>query len=124
MKDPDGVFERQGPNMRHPDRIRFTDNAQVASLEPVNRSYLKEAMGCAAAGVKPPKEKGTIDLPEELAQALDADRTPAEAFHALTSGRHRSHVIAQRSAKRPHTRMTRVAALRGRILARKGATER
>lgn len=44
MKDPEGVLRKQGPNTRNPDAIRFTDNAEVASIEPVIRSYLAEAM--------------------------------------------------------------------------------
>lgn len=124
MKDPKGVLERQGPNTKHPDMIRFTDNAQVAAMEDVIRSYLKEAMGYADSGVKPPKDAIEIELPLEMAEALNADPVLAEAFHSLTPGRQRSYVINLNSAKKPETRMSRIVAFRDRILAGKGALER
>lgn len=124
MKDAEGVLVRQGPNTRHPDMIRFTDNAQVAAMEKTIRSYLMEAMMYAEAGIKPPKDDGKIELPYELAEALDSDPELAEAFHSLTPGRQKSYVINLNSAKKPETRMSRIVAFRDRILAGKGAMER
>jgi uncharacterized protein YdeI (YjbR/CyaY-like superfamily) len=124
MKDPDGVLERQGPNTRHPDMIRFTGNDQVAAMEGIIRSYLEEALDYARQGLKPAKEEGELDLPDELVEALDADPELAEAFHALTPGRQRSYVIALGSAKTSQTRIGRIAKHRDRIIAGKGATER
>jgi uncharacterized protein YdeI (YjbR/CyaY-like superfamily) len=124
MTDPDGVLEVSGPNTRHADMIRFADCTRVRELEPVLRSYLEEAMGHAAAGRRAPKETREVDLPEELVAALDADPDLAEAFAALTPGRQRSHAIALSSAKASATRVARIARLRGKILAGKGATER
>ena len=48
MKDPAGLLERQGPNTRHPDMIRFTALASVQALLPMVRSYLAQAMAHAA----------------------------------------------------------------------------
>ncbi|EYD74161.1 domain protein-containing protein [Rubellimicrobium mesophilum DSM 19309] len=124
MKDPEGLLERQGPNTRHPDMIRFSANEQVADRELVIRSYLREAMGYAEQGLKPPREEASLDLPDELVAALDADPELAEAFHALTPGRQRSYVVNLSSAKTPETRTARVARFRDRIIAGKGATER
>lgn len=124
MKDPDGVLERQGPNTRHPDMIRFTGNGQVTAMEGTIRAYLEEAMAYARKGLKPPKEEGGLDLPDELVEALDADPELAEAFHALTPGRQRSYVIALGSARTSQTRINRIARHRDRIIAGKGATER
>ena len=124
MKDPDGVLEKQGPNKQHPDMIRFENNEHVAEMEPVIHAYLKEAMGYAEAGVKAPKEQSAIDLPEELGEALDADHELAEAFYSLTTGRRKSYVIYLNTAKKPTTRVSRIARFRDKILAGKGATER
>lgn len=124
MKDPEGVLEKQGPNTRHPDMIRFVDNAQVPKLEPIILSYLDEAMGYAEAGIKPPKEESEIELPDELIEALDSDPELAEAFHDLTPGRRKSYAIILNSLKKSETRTSRIAKLRGNILAGKGATER
>jgi uncharacterized protein YdeI (YjbR/CyaY-like superfamily) len=124
LTDPEGVLERQGPNTQVPDAIRFTDNAQVALMEPVIRSYLAEAMRYAEAGVVPPKVTGDLDLPEELVEAMDNDPDLAEAFHALTRGRQKSYVIALSSAKTSATRYARITKFRPHILAGKGAMDR
>lgn len=124
MKDAEGILEKQGSNTRHAGMIRFVDNARVTAMEPVIRAYLKEAMGYAEAGTQPPKDEREIELPDELVEALDADPELAEGFHALTPGRQRSYVINLNTAKKPETRVSRIAGFRGRILAGKGATER
>ena len=124
MKDPEGVLEKQGPNTRHPDMIRFLDNKQVAEMEPIIISYLKEAMGYAEAGIKPPKDQSEVELPDELIEAMDSDPELAEAFHSLTPGRQKSYVINLNSAKKPETRISRIVKFRDKILAGKGATER
>lgn len=124
MQDPEGVLEKQGRNTQHPDMIRFTDNAQVADMEPIVHAYLQEARGYADAGIKPPKQKTEIEWPRELLQALDNDPELAAAFHGLTPGRQRSYAINLNSAKKPETRLSRIAKFRSKILAGKGALER
>lgn len=124
LTDPQGVLERRGPNTRHPDMIRFTDVASIGALAPVLRSYLTEAMGHAAIGILPPREARKLELPQELVEAMESDVELAEAFHGLTPGRQRSHVIHLASAKKSETRVGRIMATRIRILAGKGAQER
>lgn len=124
MNDPDGILEKQGPNAAHPDAIRFSDNVQVARLAPVILSYLKEAMGYADAGIKPPKTQNDIELPEELVEALETDPELAEAFHNLTPGRQKSYAINLRSAKKSATRKARITKFREKILQGKGALDR
>ncbi|MEL7042577.1 MAG: YdeI/OmpD-associated family protein [Pseudomonadota bacterium] len=124
MKDPEGVLEKQGPNTQHNDMFRFTDVAQVSEKETVIRSYLEEAMAYAEAAIKPPKNETTLDLPDELVDALDADPELAEAFHKLTPGRKKSYAINLNSAKKAETRMARITKFRPKILAGKGAMER
>lgn len=123
MKDPDGVMERQGPNTRHADMIRFTDNAQVVARAAVILAYLAEAAGYARAGIRAVRVVGEVDLPEELIDALDDDPEMSEAFAALTPGRQKSYVIALASAKASVTRVARIAKFRGKILQGKGANE-
>jgi uncharacterized protein YdeI (YjbR/CyaY-like superfamily) len=124
MKDPRGVLEKQGPNTRHAGVIRFTGSSDVQKLEPVVRSYLKEAAGYAEAGLKPPREDHELELPAELAESLEADPELAEAFDKLTPGRQRSYVINLNGAKKAATRVARIAKFRDKILAGKGAMER
>ena len=123
MRDPDGVLERQGPNTRHPDCLRFADNAAPAAQEILIHAYLAEAMGYAEAGILPDAAPGTIELPAELVTALDADPALAKAFHALTPGRQKSWALHLASAKTAATRTTRLTKGHARILAGKGATE-
>lgn len=124
MKDHEGVLEKQGPNTQYPDMIHFTENTQVKELEPLIVSYLEEAMGYAEAGIKPPKEEIRIELPDELSGALASDPELADAFYSLTPGRKKSYVINLNSAKKPETRISRIAKFRDKILAGKGAMER
>lgn len=124
LTDPEGALERQGPNTRHPDAIRFSSAAEIAEKAPVILSTLREAMAYAEQGLRPPRVEGAPDLPDDLVAALDDDPELAEAFHALTPGRQRSYVIALSSAKKPETRLARIMAFRPRILAGQGAQER
>lgn len=124
LKDPHGVLEKQGPNTRHPDMIRFTDAARVTKLAPTIRAYLQEAMQYAEQGIKPPKEHVDIELPDELTDALMGDPELATAFQKLTPGRQRSYVINLNSAKASATRIARIAKFRSHIIAGKGAQER
>ncbi|MFN3524506.1 MAG: YdeI/OmpD-associated family protein [Paracoccus sp. (in: a-proteobacteria)] len=123
LKDPHSVLERQGPNTRHPDAIRFRSCEQVAPLTPVILGYLDEAKRYAEAGTEPPKDDAGLDLPDELREAMDADHELAEAFHALTPGRQKSHVLQIRGGKATATRVNRIDRLRPKILAGKGANE-
>lgn len=124
MQDPEGLLERQGPNTKHADCIRFTDSEAPARLEPAIRAYLAEAMGYAEQGILPPKDPTGIDLPEDLINALDADPDLAEAFAALTPGRQKSWALFLKDAKTTATRLSRIQKGRAKIMAGKGATER
>lgn len=124
MQDPEGFLQKQGPNTRHADCLRFTDTAAPAALEPMIRAYLAEAMGYADRGLLPPKEPTEADLPAELVEALDADPDLAEAFAALTPGRQKSWALHLTDAKTTATRLARIRKGRAKILAGKGAQER
>ncbi len=124
LADPAGVLEPQGPNSRHPDMLRFTANGAVAERADTVRAYLAEAIGHAAAGRRAPRDASMPDLPEEMIEALDADPELAEAFAALTPGRQKSYALNLNAAKKPETRIARIAKFRDRIIAGKGALEK
>lgn len=124
LNDTEGVLEPPGPNSAVPGMIRFTDVAQVARMEPVIRAYLRQLMDHAEAGTKPPKVDREIEMPDELADALDGDPELAEAFAALTPGRQKSYLFNLMQAKKPETRVARIEKFRPRIIAGKGALER
>ena len=104
--------------------MRFKDVAQVQALAPTLKAYLAEAIGYARAGLKPVRTQVEFDLPDELIEALDADRELAQAFHDLTPGRQRSYAIALNSTQNPTTRQARITKYRRKILRGKGALER
>lgn len=124
LSDPQGRLERQGPNTRHANMIRFTANAQPAAERDLLLAYLAEAKAHAAAGRRAPKDAAAPDMPDELIEALAADPELAAAFDALTPGRRKSYVINLNGAKQPATRQTRIARFRDKIIAGKGALER
>lgn len=124
MKDPDGLLETRGPNTPHADMMRFVNAADVAQKAAILRAYLAEAMGYADAGIKAPKIVHAVEMPPEFLEALDADPELAEAFHALTPGRQKSYAINLNGAKKPETRIARIAKFRDKIIAGKGALDR
>lgn len=124
MKDPEGILEKQGANAQNPSMIRFQSTAEVTTQTPTLIAYLREAMGYAERGIKPPKITRDIPWPDELTDALDADPDLAEAFEALTPGRQKSYVIHLNNAKKSETRTARINAARPKIFAGKGQLER
>jgi uncharacterized protein YdeI (YjbR/CyaY-like superfamily) len=124
LEDTEGVLEPQGPNSRTDSMIRFTAVEQVGPMEPVIRTYLRRLMDHAEAGTTASKVEREIDMPDELADALDADVELAEAFWALTPGRRKSYMFNLNQAKQPATRVARIEKFRPRIIAGKGAMER
>ena len=124
LKDPEGVLSKQGENSQHADAFRFTEVGQVTQHEDTIRTYLREAMGYAEQGVRPPKVEREVEMPEELTEALAADPEMAQAFDALTPGRQKSWALHVGSAKKTETRASRSTKAREKILAGKGALER
>lgn len=124
LSDTEGVLEPAGPNSQTPSMIRFTAVEQVGEMEPVIRAYLRQLMDHAEAGTKPQKVEREIDMPDELADALDADPELAEAFQALTPGRRKSYLFNLNQARQSATRVSRIEKFRDRIIAGKGALER
>lgn len=123
LRDPAGVLERQGPNTRHPDCLRFVDNDAPQAMAPVILACLAQAMGHAEQGILPARQTEELELPEDLVAALDADPELAEAFHALTPGRRKSYVLLVNNARSQATKRARIERSRPRILAGKGAND-
>ena len=124
MTDPDNILEKQGPNTRHPDMIRFTSNDRPKQRKDLILAYLAEAKGYTETGKTPPKDDSALQLPDEPVEALATDTELSEAFHALTPGRQRSYVINLSGARKAETRVNWIAKFRDKIIAGKGSTER
>jgi uncharacterized protein YdeI (YjbR/CyaY-like superfamily) len=123
LKDTHDLLRSQGANTRSAMRLEFTSEAQIRKT--VVRSYVKQAIAVAKAGLK-------VDLdatpepghPEELTLALEKDRRLAKAFRALTPGRQRAYVLHFAGAKQSRTRAARIEKCTPRILSGKGLNDR
>ena len=124
LSDPEGVLVRQGPNSKTAESIKFTDVDGPDAMADTIAAYIAEAKDYAERGIVPERAPPQVDLPKELAEALDADPAYAEAFHALTPGRQRSWCLHVGGAKQAATRARRALAMRDRVLAGKGWNER
>lgn len=124
LKDPQDALERQGENTRHPDALRFADNEAVKTQATLIGSYLQEAMEYAEKGIKPAPVEYSVDIPDELSDALDTDPALAAAFAELTPGRQRGYLLHFGGAKQSATRIARIDRCRSRIFAGKGFNER
>ena len=124
LNDRGSILSRQGENSPVADCARFADAAQIAAVTPALQDLLAQAKAHATAGTKPAKTGTALVLPDELITAIDADPALAEAFHALTPGRQKSHALAIASAKASATRAARVLKLTPLIMAGKGALDR
>lgn len=124
LSDPEGALTKQGPNTQHPDCLRFDAPGAVLARAPQIRALLTEAMAHAAAGRRAPREPVALELPPELADALEADPAMGAAFARLTPGRQRSYAIVLGALKKPESRVARILKLREHILDGKGAQER
>ena len=120
LEIPPGVVEALGGGKRPPVTITVnghTWRSRVAVLR--GRSLLgfslahREAAGVATGDevevdLEIDDEPRTVDVPEDLARALDADPVVHAAFDRLPDGRRRQHVRSVESAKKPDTRARRV----------------
>jgi len=121
LNAPEGLLSRQGPNSQTADAIRFTATDQVLARAEAIAALLAQSQRLGKAGPRP--APAPLQMPEALRIALAQDPELAEAFQRLTPGRQRSHALHVGSAKALATAEARIAKLRPRILAGKGATE-
>ena len=88
LKDPKSLLIQQTENVQSARQIRFTHVDQIADVENVLKSYIKEAMKLEKAGVKVPMKKTSeFKMPVEFKNVLDATPALKKAFAALTPGR-------------------------------------
>ncbi|AYB35684.1 YdeI/OmpD-associated family protein [Chryseolinea soli] len=121
LKDAKGILIQQTENVQVARQIRFTDVEEITGLEPVLKSYIKEAIKVEKAGVKAPlKKTSEFKMPEEFKNVLDGTPALKKAFYALTPGRQRGYLLYFSSAKQSKTREARIEKNMPRILKGKG----
>lgn len=109
LKDPKGVLIQQTKNVQSARQIRFTSVAEVTKLAPTIKAYVREATENELAGLKVAfKKPDELELPEELASRLAANKKLKAAFAALTPGRRRAYALHVAQPKLEKTRIARV----------------
>ena len=124
LKDPKGLLVKPGENSQAARQIRFTTVREIAGMASTLKAYIREAMAAEKAGLKVEFKTNPEPVPEELQNALDANRAFKAAFAALTPGRQRAYILHFSAAKQHETRAARVERCRPQILAGKGFNER
>jgi uncharacterized protein YdeI (YjbR/CyaY-like superfamily) len=124
LKDADGILIQQTKNVQAARQIRFTNVREIVQMEPILRTYIREAIEVQKAGLKV-KLKKTSDfaVPEEFQNKLDAIPALKKAFDALTPGRQRAYLFYFAAPKQSKTRESRVAKCMQQILKGKGPND-
>ena len=121
LKDAKGIMIQQTENVQAGRQIRFTHADQITDMEPVLKSYIKEAIKVEKAGVKVPfKKTAEFKMPAEFKSILEAKPALKKAFNALTPGRQRGYLLHFSSAKLAKTRESRIKKNIPKILKGKG----
>jgi len=108
LSDPAGILEKPGENSHVARVIRFTNVQQIADREATLRACLQEAIDVEKAGLKPPAERTSEPIPEELEERLAAEPDFSVAWDALTPGRQRGYLLFFNGAKQSATRAARI----------------
>jgi len=110
LDDPAKLLRAQGKNTQAAMRLEFRGAAEVVSNDRQIRALVAEAVRAEDTGLRPAfPARHSLDYPEELTEALEAEPDLLEAFEALTPGRRRAYVMHFSDAQRPETRLARIA---------------
>jgi uncharacterized protein YdeI (YjbR/CyaY-like superfamily) len=121
LDDPAGVLIQQTENVQSARQIRFTNAAQIASMQNILKDYVQRAIEAERSGRKVlMKKTEAFDVPQEFKARLGSDPALKAAFEALTPGRQRGYLLYFASAKQPKTRAARIEASLPAIFAGKG----
>jgi len=121
LKDAKGILIQQTENVQVARQIRFTHVDEIERLEPVLKTYIKEAIKLEKAGVKAPlKKTSEFKMPDEFKNVLDGTPSLKKAFYALTPGRQRGYLLYFSSAKQSKTRESRIEKSMPKILKGQG----
>lgn len=119
LSDPQHALVEQGPNSRSARRLQFTSVSEVERLSKVISSYIKEAIGVEAKGLRLPA-KPPLVLVAELQQRFAREPRLKAAFELLTPGRQREYNLHFAAARQTSTRHLRIDRCASKILDGKG----
>lgn len=105
MKDPKGLFNHCVDN-EFSRSIKYTDVSEID--EKAITAYIKESVAVNAKGYKREVKNKNVEVPDDLQQALDKNKTAANFFKDLSYGYKKDYVEWITTAKRPETRTDRI----------------
>ena len=121
LQDARGVLIQQTENVQAARQIRFTNVRQIVEMEPILKTYIKQAIEVEKAGLKVKfKKTAEYKIPEEFQIKLDKIPALKTAFEALTPGRQRAYIFYFSVPKQSKTRESRVEKCMQQILKGKG----
>lgn len=124
LKDPKSILIQQTENVQSARQIRFTNLRQITQMEPVLKTYVKEAIEVEKAGLKVNyRTTSEFKVPEEFQTRLDELPALKAAFESLTPGRQRGYLFYFSQPKQSKTRESRVEKCVKQILNGKGLND-
>ena len=89
--------------------MKFTSVKDIRAKAAIIKSYVREAIGVAKAGLRIERKKTSdLPVPAELTARFRKDPRFERAFQALTPGRQRSYLYHFAAAKQSPTRVARI----------------
>jgi len=121
LKDPKNILIQQTENVQAARQVRFASAEQIAKLDKVLKTYIRNAIELEKSGAKVEFKKTTeFSWPEEFERKVDDMPALRTAFAALTPGRQRAYLLHFSSAKQAKTRESRIEKCVPQILSGKG----
>lgn len=117
-----GLLVKPGENSQDGRQMRFTS---IKDIDANRSAILATLLEAKEQSMLPslPKEKPTLEIPQELKDKMDENEALRTAFEALTPGRQRSYCIHISSAKQAKTRISRIEKCYPKMLTGKGFNE-
>jgi uncharacterized protein YdeI (YjbR/CyaY-like superfamily) len=124
LKDTSDILIQQTKNVQAARQMRFTNVREILELEPLIKTYIKEAIEIEKAGLKVEfKKTEEYPVPEEFKQKLEEIPVLKTAFEALTPGRQRAYLLHFSAPKQSATRQSRIEKCMEQILNGKGLND-
>jgi uncharacterized protein YdeI (YjbR/CyaY-like superfamily) len=123
LKDPNKLLVQLG-QVQAARVMKFTTAKEIAAKSATIKSYVREAVAAAKAGLKVETKRRDLPVPDELQNKLDNDPRFKRAFEALTPGRQRGYLFHFAGAKQSSTRSARIDKAMPAIFEGRGFLER
>src|SRR5215469_3184339 len=124
LRDAKRILVQQTENVQAARQIRFTNVREIVKMEPVLKTYIKEAVEVEKAGLEVNYKKTSgFKIPAEFQNELDEMPALKTAFDALTPGRQRGYILYFSAPKQSKTRESRVEKCMRQILNGKGLND-